>query len=138
MGEGFPAATGCTKAAMAALLGAALDVRSGRTGMSPGPAPRTDETLFVYDARDTDFSEISPKRDENWRETEQPPVRSSGERTAPRHSLHPGGPLMRLNVASLRRLVKGTRHVEFVRQDLTSYSAWSRSAGIWGMLRALK
>jgi hypothetical protein len=30
--------------------------------------------------------------------------------------------LMRLNVASLRRLVKGKLHVEFVRQDLTSYS----------------
>jgi hypothetical protein len=29
---------------------------------------------------------------------------------------------MRLNVASLRRLVKGKLHVEFVRQDLTSYS----------------
>jgi len=31
-------------------------------------------------------------------------------------------PLMRLNVASLRRLVKGKLHVEFVRQELTSYS----------------
>src|SRR5215475_5542188 len=30
--------------------------------------------------------------------------------------------LMRLNVASLRRLVKGKLHVEFVRQELTSYS----------------
>jgi len=29
---------------------------------------------------------------------------------------------MRLNVASLRRIVKGKLHVEFVRQDLTSYS----------------
>jgi len=29
---------------------------------------------------------------------------------------------MRLNVASLRRLVKGKLHVEFVRQELTSYS----------------
>jgi hypothetical protein len=29
---------------------------------------------------------------------------------------------MRLNVASLRRRVKGTLHVEFVRQELTSYS----------------
>ena len=29
---------------------------------------------------------------------------------------------MRLNVTSLRRLVKGKLHVEFVRQDLTSYS----------------
>jgi len=29
---------------------------------------------------------------------------------------------MRLNVASLRRLVKGNLHVEFVRKDLTSYS----------------
>src|SRR5438046_15071 len=31
-------------------------------------------------------------------------------------------PLMRLSVASLRRMVKGTLHVEFVRQELTSYS----------------
>src|SRR3990172_5710838 len=30
--------------------------------------------------------------------------------------------LMRLNVASLRRMVKGKLHVQFVRQDLTSYS----------------
>src|SRR5215470_17694925 len=30
--------------------------------------------------------------------------------------------LMRLNVASLHRLVKGKLHVEFVRQELTSYS----------------
>src|SRR5216683_2679565 len=30
--------------------------------------------------------------------------------------------LMRLNVASLRRMVKGKLHVEFVRQELTSYS----------------
>jgi len=29
---------------------------------------------------------------------------------------------MRLNVASLRRMVKGKLHVQFVRQDLTSYS----------------
>ena len=29
---------------------------------------------------------------------------------------------MRLSVASLRRMVKGTLHVEFVRQELTSYS----------------
>ena len=31
-------------------------------------------------------------------------------------------PLMRLSVLSLRRMVKGTLHVEFVRQELTSYS----------------
>src|SRR5229473_6113950 len=31
-------------------------------------------------------------------------------------------PLMRLSVASLRRMVKGKLHVEFVRQELTSYS----------------
>src|SRR5437773_4000702 len=31
-------------------------------------------------------------------------------------------PLMRLSVASLRRMVKGALHVEFVRQELTSYS----------------
>ena|SRR3989441_1106425 len=29
---------------------------------------------------------------------------------------------MRLSVASLRRMIKGNLHVEFVRQDLTSYS----------------
>src|SRR5260370_32691144 len=31
-------------------------------------------------------------------------------------------PLMRLSVASLRRMVKGALHVEFVQQELTSYS----------------
>src|SRR5258708_33342588 len=31
-------------------------------------------------------------------------------------------PLMRLSVASLRRMVKGKLHVEFVHQELTSYS----------------
>src|SRR6266536_1936200 len=31
-------------------------------------------------------------------------------------------PLMRLSVASLRRMIKGKLHVEFVRQELTSYS----------------
>src|SRR5260370_40151130 len=31
-------------------------------------------------------------------------------------------PLMRVSVASLRRMVKGKLHVEFVRQELTSYS----------------
>src|SRR3989442_11729502 len=31
--------------------------------------------------------------------------------------------LMRLSVASLRRLLKGNLHVDFVRQELTSYSA---------------
>src|SRR5260370_31975227 len=31
-------------------------------------------------------------------------------------------PLMRLSVLSLRRMVKGKLHVEFVRQELTSYS----------------
>src|SRR5712692_5276013 len=31
-------------------------------------------------------------------------------------------PLMRLSVASLRRMVKGKLHVEFVRHELTSYS----------------
>src|SRR5713101_2660235 len=31
-------------------------------------------------------------------------------------------PLMRLSVASLRRMIKGKLHVEFVHQDLTSYS----------------
>src|SRR3989454_6861288 len=30
--------------------------------------------------------------------------------------------LMRLSVASLRRIIKGKLHVEFVRQELTSYS----------------
>src|SRR3989441_7973314 len=30
--------------------------------------------------------------------------------------------LMRLSVASLRRMIKGKLHVEFVRQELTSYS----------------
>src|SRR2546428_13316897 len=30
--------------------------------------------------------------------------------------------LMRLSVASLRRLIKGSLHVDFVRQELTSYS----------------
>src|SRR3989442_9344135 len=30
--------------------------------------------------------------------------------------------LMRLSVASLRRLIKGNLHVDFVRQELTSYS----------------
>src|SRR2546428_5951780 len=30
--------------------------------------------------------------------------------------------LMRLRVASLRRMIKGKLHVEFVRQELTSYS----------------
>src|SRR5215471_427962 len=30
-------------------------------------------------------------------------------------------PLMRLSVASLRRVVKGALRIEFVRQDLTSY-----------------
>ncbi len=29
---------------------------------------------------------------------------------------------MRLSVASLRRMIKGKLHVEFVRQELTSYS----------------
>jgi hypothetical protein len=31
-------------------------------------------------------------------------------------------PLMRLSVASLRRMIKGKLHVEFVHQELTSYS----------------
>ena len=31
-------------------------------------------------------------------------------------------PLMRLSVASLRRMIKGKLQVEFVHQDLTSYS----------------
>src|SRR5467141_5370437 len=31
-------------------------------------------------------------------------------------------PLMRLSVASLRRMIKGKLHIEFVRQELTSYS----------------
>src|SRR2546427_6099778 len=30
--------------------------------------------------------------------------------------------LMRLSVASLRRMIKGKLHIEFVRQELTSYS----------------
>jgi len=49
---------------------------------------------------------------------------------------------MRLNVASLRRLVKGNLHVEFVRQDLTSYSGlellrrYLRHIDLPGRLRA--
>jgi hypothetical protein len=49
---------------------------------------------------------------------------------------------MRLNVASLRRMVKGKLHVEFVRQELTSYSGlellrrYLRQQDLPGRLRA--
>src|SRR5215831_18405037 len=51
-------------------------------------------------------------------------------------------PLMRLSVASLRRVVKGDLRIEFVRQDLTSYGGlellrrYTRRIGLVERLRA--
>src|SRR6266849_190802 len=51
-------------------------------------------------------------------------------------------PLMRLSVASLRRVVKGDVRIEFVRQDLTSYGGlellrrYARRMNLGARLRA--